>query len=135
MYAKSIKYTDFNGVEREEVHHFNLTQAEITEMELSTNGGLDQYIHNIIAAQDGAEIIALFKQLICKSYGVKSLDGKYFHKRPEDLENFMATEAFSVLYMELATDTKAATEFVNGITPKMPEDHKKPNGPQAVTSR
>ncbi len=135
MLKKTISYVDYNGTERTEDFYFNLTQQEIAEMQLSTNGGLDQYIQNIVAAQDGAQIIALFKDLICKSYGEKSLDGKYFLKEDEDghklVNKFKATEAFSNLYIELATNTEAATAFVNGITPKMPEDHK---GPKAVPS-
>lgn len=127
MLKKTITFTDFNGTERTEDFYFNLTKAEITEMELSTNGGLDQYIQGIVAAQDSAQIIALFKELICKSYGQKSLDGRKFVKTPEILQDFISTEAFSELYMELATNTEAATAFVNGITPKMDiEDHKKP---------
>lgn len=132
MLKKNIKYVDFDGNEREEDFYFNLTQQEITEMELSINGGFDKLIQNIVAAQDGAKIIELFKELIVKSYGIKSLDGKFFRKVDADghryVDDFMATEAFSVLYMELATNTEAATEFVNGITPKAPEDHK----PKAV---
>jgi len=130
MYKQTRTYTDFNGTERTEDFYFNLTEAEITEMQLSTNGGLDQYIKNIVAAQNTAEIIALFKDLICKSYGIKSLDGRGFYKDKDALREFMATQAFSDLYMELATNTEAATAFVNGITPivREPEDHKKKQG-------
>lgn len=135
MFKKTIEYVDYNGTERKEDFYFNLTNAEVTEMQLSTNGGLDKYIENIVAAQDSKQIIELFKDLICKSYGEKSLDGKFFLKEDEDghklVNKFKATEAFSILYMELATNTEAATAFVNGITPKAPEDHK---APKAVPS-
>lgn len=126
MYIDHRTYTDFNGTERTEDFCFNLTQAEVTEMELSTNGGLDKYIENIVAAQDTKSIIALFKDLICKSYGIKSLDGRLFEKSEEILKQYTATAAFSDLYMELATNTEKATEFVNGITPNQKNEVKKP---------
>lgn len=121
MIAKTVKYNDFNGVEREEKFFFNLTKAEITEMELSTTGGLAENIKKIVEAQDTPAIIKIFKELILKSYGEKSLDGKRFRKVddagvPLSIA-FSETEAYSNLFMELATDDKAAAEFVNGIIP------------------
>lgn len=117
MYKDKRTYIDFNGTERTEEFYFNLTEAELTEMQLSTSGGLDQYIDRIVSTMDGAKIIALFKELICKAYGVKTLDGKGFRKSPELLAEYTSTQAFSDLYMELATDSKIAADFVNGITP------------------
>ncbi len=119
MYRDRRTYTDFNGTERTEDFYFNLTEAELTEMELSVNGGLNQLIEQIVATQDGAKIITIFKDLICKAYGVKTLDGKGFKKSKEILEDYTCTQAFSDLYMELATNEEAATAFVNGITPKV----------------
>ncbi len=119
MYKDKRTYIDFNGTERTEEFYFNLTEAELTEMQLSTNGGLDQYIDRIIATMDGSKIIALFKELICKAYGVKTLDGKGFKKSPELLAEYTSTQAFSDLYMELATNDKVAADFVNGITPSV----------------
>ena len=128
MYKITKTYEDFDGNERTEDFYFNLTQAEITKMELSTKGGLDTYIQRISKEQDTPKIIQLFEDLLDASYGVKSDDGKHFLKRAEDLELFKATPAYSLIYMDLATDTDKATAFVNGITPKdMPEpkDHQK----------
>lgn len=122
MYIKTINYTDYNGNTRTEDHYFNLTEAEALEMEMSTNGGFSERIKRIIAAQDTATLITIFKDLIKKSYGRKSLDGRKFEKSEEIFNEFKDTEAYSILFMELATDTKAATEFVNGITPKKKSD-------------
>lgn len=118
MFKKRIKYVDYNGNQREEDFYFNLTRTELTEMEFSSVGGLQNYIKKIIDAQSGQEIIAVMKDLIFKSYGEKSLDGKYFNKSKELSEAFSHTEAYDILFMELATDDKAASEFVNGIIPK-----------------
>ncbi len=117
MLKKTITYTDYNDQERVEVFHFNLTTAELTEMELSTGGGYAEKLKEIVDAKDGPEIIKVFKELILKSYGEKSEDGKRFIKSEELSEAFSQTEAYSELFMELAMDTDASTAFVNGIIP------------------
>ena len=117
MIKKTITYSDFNGNERTEDFYFNLTKAEITKMELSTKGGLAEMIERIVAAQDTPAIIEAFEDLIKRSYGVKTPDGRGFVKRADDLEAFMSTEAYSQLFMELATDADAAAKFVNGVVP------------------
>ena len=117
MVVEKIKYTDFNGLEREEDFMFNLTEAEITEMELTTDGGLSDSIKKIIAAQDTPEIIKVFKMLLLKSYGEKSADGRRFVKSDKLSEEFSQTNAYSQLFMKLATDDKAAVAFINGIMP------------------
>ena len=117
MLKKTIKYKDFNGNEREEDFYFNLMQSEIAELELSTVGGFTESIQKIIQTQDGPEIIKQFKKIILKSYGEKSADGKRFIKSDELSEAFSQTNAYSELFMELATDDEAASAFINGIVP------------------
>lgn len=118
MLMKTIEYVDYNGVARKETHHFNYSEAEITEMELSTAGGLSEMIKKVIEAQDGPSIMKLFKDIILGSYGIKSADGKQFIKSEELSKQFSQTEAYSKLFMELVTDADAAAAFVNGIVPK-----------------
>lgn len=117
MLKKTITYTDYNGVERTEDHWFNINQAEALEMEMSENGGLTTLLERIIQEKDSKKIITFFKDFIHRSYGVKSNDGKRFIKNEEVLNEFVQTEAYVKLYMELAFDSKAATEFVNGVLP------------------
>lgn len=119
MLKKTITYIDYNGSERTEDFYFNLTKAEVVEMEMSTTGGLAEMIKKIVAAQDAPSIIAIFKKLILKAYGEKSPDGKRFIKSDEISNAFSQTEAYSQLFMELATDADKAAEFVNGITPNV----------------
>lgn len=122
MLKKKIKYTDYNGVEREEEFLFNLTKAELLEMQMSTAGGFENKIQAIIATQNMPEIVKIFKEIILKAYGEKSEDGKRFIKKDQngrDLAlDFSQTEAYSNLFTELATDAKAAAAFINGIIPK-----------------
>ena len=117
MLKKTITYTDYNGNERTEDFYFNLTKAEIMEMEMSTTGGFAEMISKVVAAQDAPAIIAIFKKMVLKAYGEKSPDGKRFIKSDELREAFEQTEAYSQLFMELATDADAASKFVNGIVP------------------
>ena len=121
MLSKDIKYTDYNGVERDEKFLFNLSKAELMEMELGTSGGLAEMIKNIVAAQDTPSIVKIFKKIILKAYGEKSPDGKRFIKVDEKGNPlsvaFSQTEAYSNLFMELATNADAAAKFVRGIIP------------------
>ena len=133
MLTKTVKYTDYNGNERTETLNFHLTKAEIAEMELSMPGGMSATIQRIIESQDTKQLIDIFKDLLLRSYGVKSPDGRRFIKNDELREEFSQTEGYSELFMELATDAKAASDFINGIIPtdmqeqlkNMPEDMKK----------
>ena len=117
MLRKEITYKDYNGTDRTETFYFNLNQAELMEMEMSTSGGYTEMVKSIVAAQDTPSIIKIFKDLILKAYGEKSPDGKRFMKSDELSTAFSQTEAYSELFMELATDAEKAAEFVNGIIP------------------
>ena len=117
MLKKVITYVDYDENERTETFYFNLSKAEVAELELSTTGGLSQWIEKIVASQDQKEIIALFKNIILKSYGEKSPDGKRFIKSEELSEAFSQTEAFSQLFIDLATNAEAAAAFINAIVP------------------
>lgn len=118
MLKKTITFTDYNGVERTEDFYFNLEQAEITEMELSEDGGMSNAIQKIVSSQDIPTLIKIFKSLILKAYGVKSADGRRFIKSEEISREFTQTPAYSKLFMELAQDEKKAAEFINSIIPQ-----------------
>ena len=118
MITMTIKFTDFDGIERQEDFQFNLTEQEIAKMNLEKKGGLKKYLENIIAAKDLPELTNLFESLIQRSYGIKSPDGRKFVKSKEILDDFMSTQAYSDLYMRLITNTNEATKFINGIVPE-----------------
>lgn len=117
MLKKTITYTDYNGTQRTEDHYFNLSKAELAEMEMGTAGGLAEMLTRIVAAQDAPAIMKVFKDLIVKAYGVKSADGKRFIKSEEISTEFLQTEAYSELFMELIQDADAMAAFINGIVP------------------
>ena len=117
MLKKTHTYTDYNGTERTEDFYFNLSEAEIMEMEMGTTGGLAEMIKKIVATKNVPAIVKVFKDLVLKSYGEKSADGKRFIKSEEIATAFSQTEAYSDIFMELATNADKAAEFVNGIVP------------------
>ncbi len=117
MYKITKTWVDYNGNERTEDFYFHLKKSELMEMQMIQKGGMEEYIKRIIAAQDTAQLVTIFKDLIDKSYGVKTLDGRGFSKSPELLQAFKETEAYSDIFIELATDAEAASKFVNGVMP------------------
>lgn len=131
MYKKTITYTDFNGVERTDDFYFNLTPAEIVELDNSEIGGLENFLNKIINEEDNVKIVQMFKKLILMSYGEKSSDGRRFVKSEELSNEFAQTAAYSELFMELASDANEAAEFVNGITASIQKD---PNRTSLVSS-
>lgn len=118
MLKKTITYTDYNGEERTEDFYFNLSEAEVLEMEMGTTGGWTEMVTKIINAKDHATLVGIFKEVVLKAYGEKSPDGRRFIKSDEISTAFSQTEAYSKLFIELATDADAAAKFVNGITPE-----------------
>ena len=118
MYKKTVTYEDYKGNTRTEDFYFNLNKAELIELELSEKGGLTTMLDRIMAAQDSQELFRIFKEVVVKSYGVMSDDGRKFVKNEKVLEDFMSTEAYSVIFTELAMNDDAAAEFFNGIIPQ-----------------
>lgn len=118
MLKKTITYTDYDGLERTEEFRFNLTKAELMDMELTTVGTFSKLMQKIIDEKDIVRLAKYFKELILKSYGVKSDDGKRFIKSPELSEAFSQTEAYSELYMELLGNSEYAVKFIQQVMPK-----------------
>jgi hypothetical protein len=114
---KTVEYEDYNGEQVKEDLFFNLTKAELVELELSEEGGLANALQKIIDSEDGRGIVAQFKKILLMAYGIRSSDGKRFIKTQQLREEFESSEAYSTLFMELVTDAEYAAEFVNAIIP------------------
>ena len=125
MLKKTITFKDFNGESTKDDFYFNLTQAEVAEMELSAEGGMQEFIKRITKTRDQAKLVALFKELIMKSYGERSIDGKRFYKNDQIRADFAASGAYSELFMELATNTQSAIDFIVNVFPVDPEEARK----------
>ena len=117
MLKKTITYTDYNGLKRTEDHYFNLSKAELVEWQASTSGTLTEILSGIVASNDMPNIMKTFKDLIKRSYGVKSEDGKFFDKSQTISNRFLNSAAYEVMFMELFTTEGASADFINGIIP------------------
>jgi len=117
MLKKTITYKDLDGNDITEDFYFSLSKAEIAETELSYEGGLTAHLRRIVETKNGAEIIGTFKKILTMSVGRRSEDGKRFIKSDEITQEFMQTDAYSELFMELVTDAEASAAFVRGIVP------------------
>ena len=117
MLKRQITYTDFDDREVTEVFYFNISKPELIDMEVQHEGGYVASIQRIIDANDPKRLVEEFKALILQAYGEKSEDGKKFRKSDALREEFAHHAAYQELWMELATDEKAASEFVLGVLP------------------
>jgi hypothetical protein len=131
MLKRTVNYEDFNGNNVSEDFYFNLTKAELLELELSYDSGFAESLQRIIDAKDNKTLVFQFKKLVLLAYGVKSEDGKRFIKSDQLREEFQQTAAYSALFMELAVDANAASAFITGITPRdlIDQVQDKPMGP------
>lgn len=120
MLVETITYNDYDGNERTETFRFNLTQAEITELEMSVNGGLTSLLQTLVSSKDGPEIMKTFKKILLAAYGEKSLDGKRFIKSEEISKAFSETEAYNIIFMRLLTDEDYATKFISNLNTTNP---------------
>lgn len=118
MYTMTREYEDFFGNVRKEDFRFNLTKAELLNLETSENGGIQGILLKIIQTQDVAKLMEFMRKFIDMSYGEVSNDGRKFIKSPEILENFKSTQAYSDIYTDLATNSEEAIKFIKGILPK-----------------
>lgn len=136
MLKKTITYTDYNGTERTEDFYFNLTQTEVLQLELGTDGGLVESLTKIVNSKDAPKIMEAFNEIINKAYGEKSDDGRRIMKSPEITRSFLETEAYNILFMELfgSDDTNAAANFINEIIPKKALNNKVTSFQQTQTN-
>lgn len=118
MYGKKIKYVDFNDTEREETFYFHLSQADLIKIEAQYEGGFEAYANRMVEARKTEDLVNVLDDLIARSYGVKSLDGRQFVKNETVLNDFKQTQAYSDLFIQLLSDDKAAEEFIIGIMPR-----------------
>lgn len=120
MFTKPITYTDFAGETRTENFEFNMTKSEIIEWQYSVKGGINNLFQKIVNDNDQPALVMMIKDLIRRSYGERSLDGRKFDKKRNGVmlfDDFEASPAYDVLFMELIQDEKAAAEFINGLMP------------------
>lgn len=117
MIKETISYEDFNNKPRTEEFYFNLSETEILEM-VAENESLEENLRAVVAANDGGKIMSVFKDLLRRSYGQKSEDGRRLMKGDDITRAFMESNAYNVLFLKLVTDPEYAAKFIEGILPK-----------------
>lgn len=118
MLKKRITYTNFEDEEVTETFYFNLTKADLMEMEVSKRGGLNGYIERIQETNDAGLVFEELKSLMSRSVGRLAPDGRGFSRSQQIRDEFMNSEAFSNFILEMLTDPQLAAEFIQGLIPK-----------------
>lgn len=128
MRVEKVKFTDYNGVEREETFYFNINKAELAQLEMSVNGGFTEMLSRLSEKQDIPEIQKIFTRMLTLGFGEKSADGRRFIKSEEMTNEFTQTEAFVEIYMKLCTNVPYALDFISDMLPDIkPEDKARVN--------
>ena len=117
MLTKAITYTDYNGNKKTKNFYFNLTRTELAKMELTNKAGMEETIKQMINEDDREKIINLFETLVLGSVGEKSADGERFEKSDKIRQDFVNHPAYDILFMELISDSKSMSDFINAILP------------------
>lgn len=118
MIKETVTYKDFDGNEQTDVLYFNLTRAELSELQFSVEGGFKAYVQKIVESKDSKEIFTTFKKILLMSYGEKSADGKCFTKSEEIRNKFENSAAYDELLMTILQDENKAAALINGIIPE-----------------
>ena len=118
MIKKSFTYKDLDDNEVTEEFYFALNAAELAELEMGEKGGMIKWLQQIMADEDGKAIMAKFKEIILMSVGQRSVDARRFIKNEQIRQDFLNSEPYSMLFMELVTDAKKGAEFITGLVPK-----------------
>lgn len=118
MIKQIVEFKDYNGEMRKEELYFELSEAEVVEMQFSEKGGIVSYLRKILIEKDNGKTLKYFKELLLTAYGEKSEDGRYFIKTQEVKNHLLYSPAYSILFMKFARDSKAGFEFIKGIMPE-----------------
>lgn len=121
MLKYPITYKNFDGQEVTEDFYFNLTKAELMKMELKMPGGFAKTIEKAIAANNMPVVLDAFDALVLGAYGIKDEEGRFLKTDPKTgiryADLFKDTEAYSELFMMIATDEEEASKFINKVIP------------------
>ena len=136
MIKKTITYVDYLGTTRTEDFYFNLSKKELTDMQMSVDGGYDKILSKMMAAANNSEIYNTFVNVVLQAYGELSPDGRYHLKEDENehklYKKFMQSPAYDALMDEICQNETTIAEFCKGILPKDLQaegtEQKKPNG-------
>lgn len=125
MYKVTLTYEDLNGDQRTEDFYFHLSRSAAIRWENSIDGGLSARMQKIVDSNSKPELMKLFEEVIMKTYGIKTDDGKRFAQSEEISTAFMQSPAYDTLFLKLFTEEGYASTFINAIIPQIDEKEKK----------
>lgn len=117
MFSKDFEYTGYDGKPKKDTYWFNLTEAELYEIDLSSIHGFNAEMLKLLKEERTKEIVDAFKGIILSAVGVISADGRKFLKSDEIREDFYRSKAYSMLFVELVSSGEKVAEFLKGAIP------------------
>lgn len=130
MIKKTITFKNMDGVEITEDWYFALDADDVAMLELSSHGQLSERLKSVgesleeheddregLARANGAQIMALFRELIMTSVGKRSEDGRRHIKNADLVDDFKQTGSLANFLIDLVNNPTEAAEFINGIMP------------------
>lgn len=131
MFSREFEYTGYDGKPKKDTYWFNLTEAELYEIDLSSVRGFTAQMNQLLKEERTKEIVEAFKGIILSAVGVVSADGRKFLKSEEIKEDFYRSKAYSQLFVELVSSGEKVAEFLKGAIPdeirvKMEENNEEP---------
>lgn len=117
MLKETIEYENFDNEKVVEDFYFNLNKAELAEMKLIYKDGFDEFINKLVEADEVAKVLAIFREIIGKTYGQRSADGRNFRKSEKITEEFMGSNAYGELFIKFVSQEGFAAKFIAGVIP------------------
>ena len=124
MFRKDITYTDYNGDKQTETCYFNLNRTELMDIALDLPEGIVEPSDNekeasihLVDKLGTKGIFNFIKDVVKKSYGIKSEDGRRFIKDDQITLEFTQTPMYDEIISEFTHDDKAASDFINNVIP------------------
>lgn len=118
MYKKELTFKDYDGKQRTETLLFHLNEVELVDIEVDKGPkGMLGYLENIQKTENTAEAVRFIKDLLRKSYGIKSDDGRQFIKSDAIWDDFSQTAAYPAMFALLVQSEVELEAFITGLPP------------------
>lgn len=133
MYPAKVTYEGFDGETVEETLYFHMSTKDWVKADEDKKefGGYEKYLAaqlevgdlkdaENMAAEDvrPIRVLTMLEDIIRRSYGERSEDGRRFVKDPNRTEAFMASLAFDAFLDDLLVKEGLSTAFVQALIPK-----------------
>lgn len=120
MFTVNVTYIDFDDQEYTERLYFNMTKVEFMRWQAESGDNLTERMKTALEKHDSSKIMDYFEELIRRSYGEKSDDGKRFVKDPQKTRDFMTSAAYDELFWRITQNQEECNAFMRGVLPNVP---------------